>query len=142
MSFQRGFLISALVIGGLVAAPSAAFASTVQPATGQQAAATISTAPSMTTAPGTVRRVPCTGLTFNVYHDHYPEPVCYAGTGAKTLDIKSVVRITTGEYWGCYTTRNRGIAFGSFHPGEPIPFPKPVELVSIELARHQVVCPL
>jgi hypothetical protein len=141
MSFLRGFPIAALALG-LVAMPSAAFASTSQHTTGQRAAVTVSAAPSTPASRDAVRKVRCTEQTFNVYHGHPATPTCYAGTGTKTPRTGAVSKITTGQYWGCLKVlTGNTLAFGSFHPEELINFQRSVELVSFKLARHQIACP-
>lgn len=145
MSFLRRFLVTTLAVGGLLAAPSAAFASVSQPSAAQPSAGqrTAVTARSDPAAPDAVRKVRCTPQTFNVYHGTARTPARYAGTGAKTPRIRTVHRITTGTYWGCFVIlTGKTLSFGNFHPNEIIPFPRPVELVSFELARHPgIMCP-
>jgi hypothetical protein len=122
MSFLRVIPIAALALGGVLAASPAAFASTAQPAT--------------------VHAVRCTAPAFHVDHGAPGKVTCYAGTGTKTVDIRTVHEITAGEYYGCLVARaGNQLEFRSFRPGQPIPFLKPVELVSFQLVRHQVVCP-
>ncbi len=134
MSILRKSMITALAAGALLAAPSAALASTTQHAASQ------STAVSAVTK---VHRAPCTGATFNVYHDHAPKPICYAGTGTISPRIRGVYRITTGQYWGCLRLLvAKNFMYRGFNPKQIILFVRPVELVSFELAHHPVACPL
>lgn len=133
MSILRKSMVTALAAGALLAAPSAAFASTAQHAANSTA----------TSAVATVHRAPCTGLTFNVYHNNLAKPICYAGTGTISPRIQGVNRITTGEYWGCLRLRvGTALEERSFDPRQLIDFARPVELVSVELAHHLVTCPL
>ncbi|HEX6521221.1 MAG TPA: hypothetical protein VF070_14620 [Streptosporangiaceae bacterium] len=133
MSVLRKSMVTALVAGALLAAPSAAFASTARHAANSTA----------TSAVTTVHRAPCTGLTFDVYHANLPVPICYAGTGSISPRIQDVNRTTTGEYWGCLALRV-GAAFEvrEFVPRESINFAQPGELVHFELGRHPVTCAL
>jgi hypothetical protein len=132
MSILRKSMITALVAGAVLTAPSAALAATSQHAASSMAASAVTK----------VHRAPCAGLTFNVYHNHLPTPICYAGTGTISPRIQGVYRITTGEYWGCLgLLSGKKRTFASFHPEEAINLLRPAELVALELARHPVVCP-
>jgi hypothetical protein len=135
MSTLRESMITAWPLtGALLATPAAALASTIQHAASSATAASAS---------AKVRRALGTGLTFNVDHDHPFNPICYAGTGTISPHVQGVHRITTGEYWGCLRYRaGTALADRSFDPSETVPFPRPVELVSFELARHPAACPL
>jgi hypothetical protein len=137
MSILRNFVITAFAVSAMFAAPSAALASTAQHATAQQA-----TVNAVMSPPGTVHRAPCTGVTFNVYHDHTVKPICYAGFGTKSPHIAAVTRITTGRYFGCLRLSiGHAILFRSFNPKQSLLFPSPVELLSFQLAGHPVACP-
>jgi hypothetical protein len=130
MSILRKTVIAAVAVSAILAAPTAALAST-----GQHAVAPAA-------APAKVHRAPCTGLTFNVYHDHTARPLCYAGTGTARPNIPAVNQVTTGRYWGCLTARaGTAVIFRGFRPRMVIGFTPPVKLVSLELATHPVPCP-
>ena len=133
MSILRKSIVTVLAAGALLAAPSAAFASTAQHAATSTASSAVAT----------VHRAPCTGLTFDVYHANLPVPICYAGTGSISPRIQDVNRITTGEYWGCLALRvGAALEVRKFVPRESINFAQPGELVHFELDHHPVTCPL
>ena len=143
----RKALITVFATGAVLAIPAAprALAATHAPAAAvHQVAAGDNSPASMTAAPAKVHRAACTSLTFNVYHDRAIRPLCYAGTGAIKPDIKAVHEITTGQYRGCLVIaqNNRIISFRSFKPHMILRFSPRTTLMSFQLARHPVACPV
>ena len=132
MSILRNSVITALVSGAALAAPSAAFAST---------ASTTHTATPAASA--SVHRAHCTRQTFNVYHDRARFPLCYSGTGPSRAHIRDVYKVTTGRYWGCMQTLNGyEHLFRSFGPHRTIDFRPRAEISTFTLSTHPVFCPL
>jgi hypothetical protein len=126
MPVLRKLIIAALALGAAVtavAAPSAALASTAQPAIVQH-----------TEKPGTIHRAPCTRLTFDVYYGT-SKRVCFAGDGSLVVNIPNVRLITTGENRGLFAVRvNQAIEERYFLPNETFYFGTPrTELVFLQI---------
>jgi hypothetical protein len=82
-------MITALAAGAVIAAPSAALASTAAPGA----------------AVAKIHQVPCRPWTFNVYHGPQNRPTCYEGLGTIRTAITNVHTITTGENAGVFSIR-------------------------------------
>jgi hypothetical protein len=63
-----------------------------------------------------IRKVPCTGATFNVYYGAN-SVACYEGTGELPVQLPRVHQVTTGETTGYFTVISHGaLAASNFAP--------------------------
>ena len=70
-----------------------------------------------------IRKVPCTGATFNVYYGAN-SVACYEGTGELPVQLPRVHQVTTGETTGYFTVISHGaLAASNFAPREIISYP-------------------
>jgi hypothetical protein len=70
-----------------------------------------------------IRKVPCTGATFNVHYGAN-SVACYEGTGELLVQLHQVHQITAGENTGYFTVISHGtLAASNFAPRQIISYP-------------------
>ena len=112
--------------GAVIAAPSAALASTAAPV--HQAGAAVAK----------IHQVPCRSWTFNVYHGPLNRPTCYEGLGTIRTAIPNVHTITTGENAGVFSIRIGHVLMPvRFRPHQSLHYPpaEHAELLGIDITH-------
>jgi hypothetical protein len=123
-SILRKLIITALAVGAVIAAPSAALAADAPPAHPVSAAV------------AKIQQVPCRSWTFNVHYGTGRE-ICFEGTGGLTFKppIQNVHEITTGENAGYFwVDLAGGIQRVPFHPHETL-LEAHAELLALRIVR-------
>jgi hypothetical protein len=137
MSVLRKFMVTTLITGAAIAAPSAASAATARHVAPRLPGVTAAVPSPADAVPAKIRKVPCRSWTFNVYHGTRGG-TCYEGPGTVRPDIKNVRTITTGENTGIFCVQSgTAHACGGFRPNQLFIYPpaRHVELVFLEITR-------